>query len=326
MAIDAKMSFIKQIEERMSSVLTVSTMVTLSSAIQDVLESFDMREHPHYDDETDDMLNDYLSALKVQGRSQKTLNRYAYIIGKMMSFLGIQTRKVTVHHIRNYLSHEKERGVMDSTLEGVRQIFCSYFGWLHREGLIDVDPTANLGAIKVPKKEKKTYSEIDIERLNRACKTIRDRAIISFLSSTGCRISEMTSLNRDQINLNTLECVVHGKGNKERTVYLSEVTGMLLREYLKNRTDDDDALFGSRRTGRLTPDGVRCMLKKLGEETGIEKVHPHKFRRTFATRMTRHDMPIQEVAKLLGHDKLDTTMQYVVLNKDDIRASYRRYA
>lgn len=326
MAIDAKMSFIRMIEKRMSDVLTVNDMAMLASAMMDTLESFDMHEHQNYNDETDDMLNDYLSALKVQGRSQKTLNRYAYIIGKMMKFLGIKTRKITVHHIRNYLSHEKERGIMDSTLEGVRQIFCSYFGWLHREGLIDVDPTANLGAIKVPKKEKQTYSEIDIERLNRACKTIRDRAIISFLSSTGCRISEMTSLNRDQINLNTLECVVHGKGNKERTVYLSEVTGMLLKEYLKCRTDDDDALFGSRRTGRLTPDGVRCMLKKLGEETGIEKVHPHKFRRTFATRMTRHDMPIQEVAKLLGHDKLDTTMQYVVLNKDDIRASYRRYA
>ena len=183
----------------------------------------------------------------------------------------------------------------------------------------------NLGVIKVPKKEKKTYTDAELERLNWFCGNIRDRAILHFLRSTGCRISEITGLNRDQVNLELLECVVHGKGNKERTVYLDEVAGMLLAEYLNGRIDDVPALFINKQHDRLNPGGVRAMLNKLAEKAGVAHVHPHKFRRTLATGLARHGMPIQEVAKVLGHEKLDTTMKYVVLNKDDVKASYRRY-
>lgn len=132
--------------------------------------------------------------------------------------------------------------------------------------------------------------------------------------------------NRDDVDLDKLECVVHGKGNKERTVYLNDVAGMLLGEYLASRKDECPALFINRFNDRISPNGVRYMLSYLEKETGIEKVHPHKFRRTLATDLARHGMPIQEVAKILGHDKIDTTMQYVVLNKDDVKNSYRRYA
>ena len=248
------------------------------------------------------------------------------MIGKMMEFVKVPTRRISVYHLRNYLTHEKERGICERTLEGYREIFSAYFNWLQRESLIERNPCANLGVIKVPKKEKKTYSEIDIEKLVRGCKTKRDRAIIHFLASTGCRISEMTGLDRDAINLDSLECVVHGKGNKDRTVYLSQVAGMMLGEYLKTRTDDNPALFVGRGNVRLHPGGVRAMLKELANESGVDHVHPHKFRRTLATELSRHGMPIQEVANILGHEKIDTTMQYVVLNKDDIRSSYRRYA
>ena len=147
-----------------------------------------------------------------------------------------------------------------------------------------------------------------------------------FLSSTGCRISEMTGLNVEDVDLEKLECVVHGKGNKERMVFLSAVTGMLLGEYLKTRKDSNPALFVGKRKERLEPGGVRSMLKKLGADAGVDHVHPHKFRRTFATELTRHGMEIQKVANILGHEKLDTTMQYVVLNKEDIKSDYRRFA
>jgi len=327
MALDAKISFLGQTERKCADTLTKNDLEKIMQIISDVLEGFEINERERVGEEqTDDLLDSFLSALRVQGRSEKTIARYAYIIGKFSSFVNISTRKINVYHIRNWLANEKKRGVADSTLESNRQVLSSYFGWLFRESLIEKNPMVNAGAIKVPKKQKKTYSEVDFEKLNQSCKTIRDRAIINFLASTGCRVSEMTSLNRDEVDLKSLECVVHGKGNKERTVYMDAVTGMLITIYLNRRSDDSEALFVGKGAKRLQPGGVRNMLKHLGEAAEIDHVHPHKFRRTLATELTRHGMPIQEVASILGHEKLDTTMKYVVLNKDDVKTAYRRYA
>lgn len=326
MAMDSKIDFLRDVEKSLSEMVTHSDMGKIMAKLADVLEGFEMRTIATWNDETDDCLDCFISALTVQCRSQKTIDRYRYIISRMMEYVKIPTRRITVYHLRGYLAAEKARGISDRTLEGYREVFSSYFNWLQRESLIEKNPSANLGAIKCAKKEKKTYSAVDFENLNRNCKRVRDRAIINFLSSTGCRISEMTDLNRGDVDLEKLECVVHGKGDKERTVYLSDVAGMLLGEYLSGRKDDCPALFINRFQERLQPNGVRYMLSCLAKETGVEKVHPHKFRRTLATDLARHGMPIQEVAKILGHDKIDTTMQYVVLNKDDIKSSYRRYA
>ena len=323
--IDAKISFVEQMKEELKDQLTMEQISRMMSAAYRILDRFEMSEIPDEETETDDMLNSYVSALKVECRSQKTIDRYVYIIGKLMDFAKVPTRRVSVHHLRNFLTQEKERGICENTLEGYREIFSAYFNWLQRESMIDKNPCVNLGVIKVPKKEKKTYTDAELERLNWFCGNIRNRAILHFLRSTGCRISEVTELNRDAVNLEALECVVHGKGNKERTVYLDEVAGMLLQQYLNERKDDVPALFVNRFGDRLKPGGVRVMLNELAEKAKVEHVHPHKFRRTLATDLTRHGMPIQEVAKILGHEKLDTTMKYVVLNKDDIKASYRRF-
>ena len=322
--IDAKVSFMTQMEAGLTDTLTVDQMKKMQTVGYAILDKFDLVELAD-EMEQDDLLDCYVSAMKVECRSQKTIDRYVYVIGRMMEFVKVPTRRVSVYHLRNYLTHEKERGICEQTLEGYREIFSAYFNWLQRESLIDRNPCVNLGVIKVPKKEKKTYTDAELERLNWFCGNIRDRAILHFLRSTGCRISEITGLNRDQVNLELLECVVHGKGNKERTVYLDEVAGMLLAEYLNGRIDDVPALFINKQHDRLNPGGVRAMLNKLAEKAGVDHVHPHKFRRTLATDLARHGMPIQEVAKVLGHEKLDTTMKYVVLNKDDVKASYRRY-
>jgi site-specific recombinase XerD len=324
--IDAKVSFMNQLKEQMASKLTMEQIGELTAAGFRLLDHFEMFEAADDDNQADDMLDSYVSALKVECRSQKTIDRYVYVIKKLMDFAKVPTRRISVYHLRNYLTQEKERGICENTLEGYREIFSAYFNWLQRESLIDKNPCVNLGVIKVPKKEKKTYSDAELERLNWYCGNIRNRAILHFLRSTGCRISEVTELDREAVNLEALECVVHGKGNKERTVYLDEVAGMLLSQYLSERTDDAPALFVNRCGNRLKPGGVREMLKVLADKAGVEHVHPHKFRRTLATDLTRHGMPIQEVAKILGHEKLDTTMKYVVLNKDDIKASYRRFA
>ena len=323
--IDAKVSFMGQLRQQLKDVLTIDQMEKLMITGNALLDRFQMVELAGGDDQPDDLLDSYVAALKVECRSQKTIDRYVYVIKKLMDFAKVPTRRINVYHLRTYLTHEKDRGICENTLEGYREIYTAYFNWLQRESLIERNPTVNLGVIKVPKKEKKTYSEAELERLNWFCGNVRNRTILHFLRSTGCRISEVTELNRDQVNLEALECVVHGKGNKERTVYLDEVTGMLLTQYLKERIDDNPALFIGRGAKRLQPGGVREMLKKLAEKAGVDHVHPHKFRRTLATGLARHGMPIQEVAKVLGHEKLDTTMKYVVLNKDDVKASYRRY-
>ena len=328
MAIDAKQSFLGQVERGCADRLTVTDLSGLMGIISDVLQGFRMEELRIIDgtSENDDLLDAFIASMKIQGRSPKTIARYTYEIGRFMKFAKVQTRQVNVYHIRNWITANKNRGLQDSTLESHRQVVSAYFGWLFREGLIEKNPMANVGVIKVPKKQKKIYSDIDMEKLNANAKTLRDRTIINFLRSTGCRISEMTSLNKDSVDLNTLECVVHGKGNKDRVVYLDEVTGMLLEKYLKKRKDTEDPLFIGKRKERLEPGGVRTMLKTLGKKCGVDHVHPHKFRRTLATELSRHGMQIQEVASILGHESLNTTMKYVVLNREDVKHDYRRYA
>jgi len=326
MAIEAKADFLRQLEAELAASIPAAQLSVVLATASDVLEGYDMRTaFGNSFAEHDDLLESYISAMNVQGRSQKTIDRYRYEIQRMMEYVGVPTRRITVHHLRGYLAAEKKRGIADSTLEGMREIYSAYFNWLQRESLIEKNPTANLGTIKREKKIKKIFSSVDIYNLDQACDNKRDRAILHFLESTGCRISEMTSLNRADVNLASRQCVVHGKGNKERVVYMSKVACSQLEQYFSERKDDSEALFIGRTGERFQADGVRVMLNKLGRRAKVDHVHPHKFRRTLATNLARHGMPIQEIASILGHDKIDTTMQYVVLDKDNTESSYRRY-
>ena len=326
MSIEAKAELLNDLERELGSTLTVAGMSAVLSALSDKLDCYSLERIKQTADTSDDLLESYLNALSVEGKSDKTIERYRYIIGRLMNTVNVSTRRITVYHLRSYLTKEKARGISDRTLEGTRQIFSAYFNWLQREGLIENNPSANLGAIKYQKKEKDVYTEADMERMKFSCKSARDRAIICFLKATGCRIGEVTRLNRTDVDFTTMECTVLGKGNKERTVYLDQVAALMLKSYLSQRTDDYPALFIGRGTERMTSNGIRKMLKELGQISNVTHVHPHKFRRTTATSLIRHGMPIQEVAAILGHDKLDTTMQYVVLDKTDIKNAYRKYA
>lgn len=326
MAIEAKIVLLSELERALSDKLTAANMSTVLSILSDKLTKFNIESLDVDENQNDDLLEAFLNALAVEGRSPKTIQRYRYIIGRMRNALKVPTRNITVFHLRRYLTDEKARGISDRTLEGIRQTFSSFFNWLQREGLIETNPTANLGAIKYTKKQKDLYSEADIEKMKFGCRSIRDRAILCFLKATGCRISEMTQLNRDDVDLINLECKVLGKGNKERIVFLDQIAAMTIEKYLNTRTDDYPALFIGKGSERLQPNAVRKMLTQLGQNSNVEHVHPHKFRRTVATNLIRHGMPIQEVAAILGHDKLDTTIQYVVLDKTDVKNAYRKYA
>ena len=326
MAIEAKVTLLGELERDLSDRLTVAQLASVMSALADRLNSYTMERLVDFAGTSDDLLMAYINALSVEGRSEKTLERYRYIITRMMEAVKVPTNRITVYHLRRYLTDEKTRGISDRTLEGYRQVFSAYFNWLQRERLIENNPTANLGAIKYAKKQKDIYSDADVERMKFSCKTLRDRAIICFLQATGCRVSEVVGLNRDDVDIFNLEATVLGKGNKERTVYLDQVAAMTLQAYLEARKDKSPALFAGKGTDRLQPGAIRQMLVKLGKNAKVTHVHPHKFRRTTATNLIRHGMPIQEVAAILGHDKLDTTMQYVVLDKTAVQYSYKKYA
>ena len=327
MAIDAKMSFLRQIEKNCADKLTTKDMETLVTVISDVLEGYDMVETLRDGDiGQDDLLESYEASLTIQGRSPKTIARYKLEIRKFMEYCKVTTRRINVYHIRNWFAREKERGLQESTLEGNREVLSAYFGWLFREGLIDKNPMVNVGTFKVPKKQKDTFTEVDMQKMYDACDCLRDKLIIRFLATTGCRVSEVVSMDRDMLNLNDQECLVHGKGNKERMVYFDSVTAMMLEEYLESRKDDGKPLFIAKGGKRLQAGGIRVMLKKIEAISGVDHVHPHKFRRTLATELARKGMPIQQIASILGHEKIETTMKYIVQNRDDVRTSYRRYA
>lgn len=312
---------------RLANALTVDAMEQMIRAITDVLSDYEIRRNAADEIAGEDFILDaYLDAIRVEGRSAKTVDRYAYILRRVFRASQANTRSITVYHIRKYLGEEKARGIAEGTLDGVRQVCSAYFNWCMREGLLQKNPMGNIGSIKSQKKVRKAFSEVEIEMLKNSCKTKRDKAIVCFLEATGCRISEMTGLNREDVNLERGECVVLGKGNKQRTAYINPVACMAIREYLDGRNDDDPALFVGRGCKRIEPNGVRVMLKKLGAAAGVENVHPHRFRRTRATTLIRHGMAVQEVASILGHEKIDTTMKYVVLDQTQIRSSYQRFA
>ena len=326
MSIASRQVLLKDAEKAFGSVLTVEQMQKIMPMLGEALAGFEVEQVTDADDSGGDLLCAFIEAKEIEGRSKKTLERYQYIIRQFLKASGTVTQKVTVYHIRSFLMAEKRRGLSDRTLEGYRCVFSSFFGWLQKEGLIPANPCANLGAIKCAKIVREPYSATDIERLKEACSSLRDRAIIMFLLSSGCRISEVCALNRNDIDMASAECTVLGKGNKERVVYLDSVALMLLRRYLASRKDAHNALFVGLRGERLQPGGVRAMLKQLEAKTGVPNVHPHRFRRTLATNLIARGMPIQEVAAILGHDKLDTTMKYVYLEKSSVKNSYRRFA
>lgn len=327
MSIQAKQQFVEEVQEKLEDDLTVKGMRTVTSAINETLEGYDMEPlSGRTPAEKDDLIRVFASAKSVEGRSQKTINRYMYIVDRFLEFANVPVGKITINHIRDYFSEEKKRGISDRTIEGYRCVLSSVFGWLHKEGLIKRNPCANLNRVKYQHKVMLPFSATDMERMKESCTNCRDKAIICFLASTGARISEVCALNIENVDLRNRECTVLGKGNKERKVYIDTISAMLLQRYLSQRKDNSNVLFVGRASERLTPSGIRRMLKRLEAVSGVENIHPHRFRRTMATNLIRHGMPIIELSRILGHTKLDVTMTYIFTEQEDVKNSYQKYA
>lgn len=275
------------------------------------------------------ILKRFIATKRVEGKSEKTLVRYADTNRMMLQTIGKQIHEITTYDLRCYLALYKEkRKVSNRTLNGMRRCISTFFSWLTAEEIINRNPCAAISQIKYTKTVKKPFSDTELERLRSACSTIRDRALIEFLYSTGCRVSEVSGLNSSDINFQSNEIIVLGKGNKERTVYITNVCSMYLQEYLNTRTDDNPSLFVWERVPhkRLGSKGIESLLRKLGKETGIKNVHPHRYRRTLATNLLDRGANIQDVAKILGHEDLKTTQIYCTISQNNVKNSYQRYA
>lgn len=318
---------VDRIEDRLNDFIPANTVKKILEQINGELAAFDVAALPQGEDQDgEDMIALFIDAKKVEGKSAKTIERYEYILRGFQKAVGVPLKDVTVYHIRQFLMAEKERGIAPGTIDGKRSIYSSFYGWLHSEGLIRKNPTANLAPIKQPKEIKHPFTAVEIKKLRDNATNPRDAALIEFLLATGCRVSEVCSVNRTDIDFRQQKLIVNGKGAKQRTVYLDDVTCVVIRDYLKTRKDFNPALFTGKGTDRLTADGIRRALNTIAEKAGVANVHPHRFRRTLATNLIDHGMSIQEVAAILGHDKLDTTMTYVFINQRNVESSYRRFA
>lgn len=273
-------------------------------------------------------LNKFLVRKKSEGKSDKTIMQYRLHLNMLLQSLNKMITEITEEDLFCYLvMYKRNREVSNGYLDHIRLVFSSFFGWLNAKGHISKNPARGLEPIKAEKKIKKPLTEEEMELLRRTCEKKRDLALIEFLYSTGMRVSELIALNRTDINFTEKEVIVFGKGSKERTVYLNVRSCMHLQEYIHNRTDCSKALFVSIKAphDRLTVAGVEDIVKKLGKQVGIEKVHPHRFRRTMATNALKKGMPLEEVKEILGHTKLDTTMIYCTVSKENVKFSHQKY-
>lgn len=279
------------------------------------------------DSSAEGLLKRFVATKRIEGIADSTLRRYADENLKLIRFIRKPLYQVTTYDLRFYLSHRRQQGkVSNRTLDGMRRCFSSFFSWLSAEGLIGRNPCTALAQIKYRKQVKKPYSATDMEKLREACESIRDLALLDFLYCTGCRVSEVSRLDIMDIDFEQRECVVLGKGNKERTVYLSEVAAMHLQEYLSTRMDTEEALFVGKGSKRLTKNGIEARLKQIGKAAGVDNVHPHRYRRTLATNLLDRGMNIQDVAQILGHADLKTTQVYCFISQVNVRVAYRKYA
>ncbi len=275
-----------------------------------------------------ELIDKFISAKEIEGCSKRTTKYYESTLLKMNSKLDKEITHMTTDDLRTYLTdYQKINNCSKASVDNIRRNLSSFFSWLEEENYILKSPMKRIHKIKTDKVIKETYSDETLELLRDNCNNLRDLAIIDILASTGMRVGELVKLNINDIDFENRECVVFGKGNKERPVYFDARTKIHLKNYLNSRTDGNPALFVSLDSpyDRLKISGVEIRLRQLGRRLGIQNVHPHKFRRTVATKAIDKGMPIEQVQSLLGHSQIDTTMHYAMVNQNNVKESHRKY-
>jgi len=324
-----KDKLITEIQTSMASILSTAQMEVLQQVLMHSMRYIEITEQRiDTSQDNEELLDIFISAKRIEGCSEKSLNYYSATIKMMFTKVNKPLREVNTDDLRSYLAdYQYKRNSSKVTVDNMRRIFSSLFGWLEDEDYILKSPVRRIRKIKTEKLIKETFSDEGLELLRDSCLEIRDLAIIDLLSSTGIRVGEMVHLNREDINFHERECVVLGKGGSERVAYFDARTKIHLLNYLDSRNDGNPALFVSLSAPheRLMIGGVETRLREVGKLADIQKVHPHKFRRTLATRAIDKGMPIEQVQKLLGHVRIDTTMHYAMVNQANVKNSHRKF-
>ena len=280
------------------------------------------------EDDSQKLIDSFVYAKRIEGCSEKTLKYYRTTIEAMAEAIDKGVRHMQTDDLRAYLMEFQEKhGSSRVTIDNIRRILSSFFSWLEDEDHILKSPVRRIHKVKTATNIKETYTDEELEKMRDNCEELRDLAIVDMLASTGMRIGEMVLLNKADINFNERECVVFGKGDKERVVYFDARTKIHLQNYIDRRSDENPALFVTLRAPytRITIGGIESRLRKMGKNLEIEKVHPHKFRRTLATMAIDKGMPIEQLQKLLGHKRIDTTLQYAMVKQSNVKHAHRKY-
>ena len=324
-----KEQFTTEVQQRMLPHLNNEQLQHLQEALEYCLRGIEMSAADQPQEKVQpDMVAAFVSAKRIEGCSEKTLAYYSKTIVAMIETIGKTVQQITTDDLRQYLTdYQIKRKSSKVTIDNIRRILASFYSWLEDEDYIIKSPVRRIHKVKTAKLVKDTYSDETLELMRDNCNSLRDLAIIDLLASSGMRIGEMVALNRDDINFNERECVVFGKGNRERLVYFDARTKIHLQNYLDSRTDSSPALFVTLRAPykRIQIGGVELRLRELGRRLSIPKVHPHKFRRTLATSAIDKGMPIEQVQQLLGHQKIDTTMHYAMVKQQNVKLAHRKF-
>lgn len=309
----------------MAAYLSIAQMKKLQEVI---VKAFAENEAVKENISNEEYLSMFLAAKQIEGCSARTIQYYKVTVEHMIRRIPLEIRKITTDDIREYLAeYQKINSCGKVTVDNVRRNLSSFFSWLEEEDYILKSPMRRIHKIKTKQAVKEVISDEMIEQLRDHCKCKRDLAMIDLLYSTGIRVGELVGLNRTDINFEERECVVYGKGDKERRVYFDAKSKLHLQDYLKERVDDNPALFVTLDAPyeRLKISGVEIRVRELGRKLNMDKIHPHKFRRTMATRAIDKGMPIEQVQKILGHSQIDTTMQYAIVNQNNVKSAHRKY-
>ena len=328
-----KTELFKEVCNKMNPHLSAAQSIILEQTLHQVFQNISVSARSLSASDTDraeneKLLNLYIAAKKIEGCSDNTIHYYTSTLSQMLMTLNKNVSTIETNDLRLYLSdYQNTRNSSKTTLDNIRRIMSSFFSWLEDEDYILKSPVRRIHKVKATQLVKDTLSDEHLERLRDHCTHPRDLAIIDLLTSTGIRVGELIKINRNDIDFIERECIVLGKGDKERRVYFDAKTKIHLQQYLDSRIDDNAALFVSKRAPytRISIAGVERFLRTLGQHANIANVHPHKFRRTMATMAIEKGMPIEQVQKLLGHTKIDTTLHYAIVNQNNVKIAHRKY-
>lgn len=328
---DCRMQLIEDIELILSQHVGDTDISPISNAIIKILGDYNITKQETgivaYDDHNERILKRYAGCLVIDGKSKTTISQYIRELKRMTDFLGNKHyEEIGTYDIRYYLACKKENGVSNVSLENARSYMSAFFQWLTNEDIIAKNPMLRINPIKCEKEIKKPFSDVEIDSLRCACKNKKQRAIIETLLTSGVRVAELSNLNKKDVNFDDLSVFVrNGKGAKDRITYITQVSAKYIKDYLDSRSDDCEALIINQSKERIDSGGIRFILREIGKTSGISNVHPHRFRRTFATNLAKRGMEVQEIQKLLGHSNIATTMTYVYTDDTKVNASYRKF-